>query len=100
MPFLARANILKAAPWLAILGLALLVRCIGVTHRWLWFDELLSANFSGHGPWAALVSSLRFDVHPPLYYLQLSLWALPSRGDLWLMANTIAWSTAAVALLA
>jgi hypothetical protein len=92
---------LGTAGWLAAaIGLvALLERSVGLDHRWLWYDELHSANYSAHGPWAALISVLRFDVHPPLYYLQLSLWALPSRADLWLMMNTVAWSTAAVAVL-
>src|SRR5258708_17010728 len=36
---------------------------------------------------------------PPLYYLQIGLWALPRHDDVWLMANTILWSSAAVGLL-
>ncbi len=79
---------------------AFLLRCVGLTGRWLWYDELLSVNFSVHGPWAAFLTALRFDVHPPLYYVQLGLWALPSRSDVWLMLNTVVWSTAAVAVLA
>jgi len=47
----------------------------------------------------AFVSILRFDLHPPFYYLQLSLWALVSHDDVWLMANSIFWSTAAIGLL-
>jgi uncharacterized membrane protein len=72
---------------------------VGVSSHWLWLDELLAANWSVHGPWATLATILRFDLHPPLYYLQLSLWALLSHDDFWLMANAIFWSTAAVALL-
>jgi mannosyltransferase len=100
--FLARVRPANASLWLLaiICAGAFLLRCVGLTGRWLWYDELLSVNFSAHGPWAALLSALRFDVHPPLYYLQLSLWALPSRGDVWLMLNTVVWSTAAVASLA
>lgn len=83
----------------AIVIAAFLLRCVGVTSRWFWLDELLTVNWSVHGPWAALVNVLRFDLHPPLYYLQLSLWALLGDSDVWLMANTILWSTAAVAFL-
>jgi uncharacterized membrane protein len=76
------------------------LRCIGVTSRWLWLDELLTVNWADHGVWAALVNVMRFDLHPPLYYLQLSLWALAGHSDVWYMANTIFWSAAAVSLLA
>jgi len=88
--------------WLlaGICAAAFLLRCIGLGGRWLWYDELLSVSFSAHGVWTALLTALRFDIHPPLYYLQLGLWALPSRGDVWLMLNTVVWSTAAVAALA
>ncbi len=89
------------AQWavVAILAGAVLLRCVGVTSRWLWLDELLTINWSVHGPWAAIVNTLRFDLHPPLYYLQISLWALPRHDDVWLMTNTILWSSAAVGLL-
>lgn len=86
--------------WLGLLVLtAALLRTIGINERWLWYDELLTANFSVHGVWRALVSVLRFDIHPPLYYLQLSLWALISDSDVWLMANSILWSAAAVGVV-
>ena len=92
---------LASAQWAvaAILAAALVLRCIGVTSQWLWLDELLAVNWTVHGPWVALVNILRFDLHPPLYYLQLSLWALVSHDDVWLMANSIFWSTAAIGLL-
>ena len=92
---------LASTPWIvgAILAGAALLRCVGVSSHWLWLDELLAANWSVHGPWATLATILRFDLHPPLYYLQLSLWASLSHDDFWLMANAIFWSTAAVALL-
>lgn len=80
-------------------SLAAALASIRLNDRWLWLDELLSANLASHGPWAALVTVLRFDVHPPLYYAQLSLWMLVSRSDPWLMANSILWFAAAVALL-
>ncbi|WP_209378124.1 hypothetical protein [Pararoseomonas baculiformis] len=80
--------------------LAALLSLFGIPGRWLWLDELLSANFSAEGPWATLVTVLRFDVHPPLYYLQLSLWMLPWQDDAWLMTNSVLWHGVAVALLA
>ena len=90
-----------SAPWAAaaIIAGAILLRGIGVTSQWFWLDELLAVNWAAHGPWVAFLSILRFDLHPPLYYVQLSLWALASHDDVWLMANSIFWSTAAIGLL-
>lgn len=39
----------------------------------------------------AIEFTLRFDVHPPLYYAQLNLWALAGHSDMWLQANSVAW---------
>lgn len=83
----------------AILLAAFLVRLIGLDGRWMWFDELLSATFVAHDLPNTLVTNLRFDIHPPLYYFQLNLWTLGGHSDLWLMLNTVLWSVAAVALL-
>lgn len=83
----------------ALMALGVLLPCLGLPGRWLWLDELLSVNFAAHGPWATLITVLRFDVHPPLYYLQLSLWMLAGQGDAWLMANSIFWHVAAIGLL-
>jgi mannosyltransferase len=80
--------------WLAVplLVMAALLRFVGLHARWLRHDELLAANWSVHGPWPALVHILRFDLHPPLHYLQLSLWAKLGTSDFWLMTNTVLWS--------
>lgn len=77
-------------------GMALALANIG--QKWLWFDELLSANFA-HGPWySVLTEPLRFDPHPPLYYLQLHAWmALGGTSDFWLMLNPLAWNALATA---
>lgn len=94
----------RSRPWVlgvsaAILLAAFLVRMIGIDGRWMWYDELLSATFVAHDLPNTLVTNLRFDIHPPLYYFQLSLWTLGGHSDLWLMLNTVLWSMAAVALL-
>ena len=83
----------------AIALAAFAIRCIGIGGRWLTGDELWSASLSKDGMWTALVTTARFDVHPPLYYLQLSLWMLLGHSDQWLMLNSILWGTIAVALL-
>jgi mannosyltransferase len=78
---------------------AFAIRCIGIGGRWLTGDELWSASLAKDGMWTALVTTARFDVHPPLYYLQLSLWMLLGHSDQWLMLNSVLWGTIAVALL-
>jgi len=82
-----------------IVAFALVLRLITLPHRALWLDELLSAAFATHGPFKTLLTVLRFDVHPPLYYLQLSVWGALGHSDAWLAGNSIFWSVAAVALL-
>jgi hypothetical protein len=89
--------------FLALLGLlglvALVPTLLGIPGRWLWYDEILSVVWSMNGPWATLMTALRFDVHPPLYYMQLTLWMLLGQGDAWLMLNPALWHAAAVVLL-
>lgn len=83
----------------AILLAALLVRLIGIDGRWMWYDELMSATFVAHDMPQTLLANLRFDVHPPLYYIQLNLWTLLGQGDLWMQLNSVLWSVLAVWLL-
>ncbi len=86
--------------WLAlasITAVAVGVRLIGIGRNWLWYDELLSANFAYGSLLSVLIETLRFDVHPPLYYLQLHLWMLGGTSDQWLMLNSVMWSAAGVA---
>lgn len=73
------------------------LRLWGIERKWLWWDELLSANFA-YGDWHTVITEpLRFDPHPPVYYLQLHLWmALGGTSDLWLMLNPVAWSVAGI----
>lgn len=88
-----------AATTVAVAAFAWLVAQLGSDHRWLWCDELLSANFASGGPLAALAKTLRFDVHPPLYYMQLSLWMLLGQTQEWLSANALLWHAATAGLL-
>jgi mannosyltransferase len=61
-------------------------------------DELWGATLANLSFFKSIVFVLRFDIHPPLYYMQLNLWALAGRGDLWLQMNSLAWllGTAAI----
>mgnify|MGYP003337362949 CR=1 FL=1 len=74
--------------WLAaaaVLALAVLLRTAALGVDGLWVDEIFGASYVNLG-WGELVLAvLRFDIHPPLYYLQLKLWALPAAGDGWLL---------------
>jgi hypothetical protein len=96
-----RVPVVSWAGWATagIVAVAFAIRCVRIDGHWLTGDEIWSATLSKDGPWTALLSSARFDVHPPLYHLQLSLWMMLGHSDQWLMLNAIAWSTAAVALL-
>lgn len=64
----------------------------------LWMDEIFSASYCNLEFLDVIVAVLRFDVHPPLYYLQLKLWSWVSVSDAWLMSNSLAWSVGSVAL--
>lgn len=88
-------------PWLAlVLAGGLGLRVLGLDGRWLWFDELLSVNFSHHGLFETLVTAARFDVHPPLYYLQLSVWMRFGQGDAFVALNSVAWSLVSIVFVA
>jgi mannosyltransferase len=93
---LSRSALATLAVPLAILAAALAVR-LAAFDAHLWYDEVYGAVFSRLGPLDMLTAILRFDLHPPLYYLQLGLWALPSGEDVWLCLNALAWSLAALA---
>lgn len=54
-------------------------------------DEMWGATNANLSFFDAMVFTLRFDVHPPLYYAQLNLWALAGHSDKWLQANSAVW---------
>lgn len=54
-------------------------------------DEMWGATAANLSFFDAINFTLRFDVHPPLYYAQLNLWALAGHSDMWLQANSVAW---------
>jgi mannosyltransferase len=62
-------------------------------------DELWGATLANLSFLKSIVFVLRFDVHPPLYYMQLNLWALAGHSDLWLQLNSVAWLVAAAAIV-
>ncbi len=65
----------------------------------LWMDEVFSASFANLS-WADLVVAVtRYDVHPPFYYLQLSVWRWISAADSWLLLNSVLWSVITLGLV-
>ncbi len=63
------------------ISLALLLRILGVTTRYIWYDEAFSILLSEKGPSAILTATLSqgngasaADIHPPFYYFMLYSW--------------------------
>jgi len=81
-----------------VAALALLLRVLAVGVDGFWMDEIFGASYCNLNIFELLIAVLRFDIHPPLYYLQLKLWSLLGHSDAWLLSNSIAWGLAAVAL--
>lgn len=83
---------------LALFAFALWLRVEALGRESLWLDEIfsvsLSANLTLPG---TLLAVLHFDVHPPLYYLQLNLWQRFAHSDTWLLLNSVFWSMATLA---
>ncbi|MFT8245524.1 glycosyltransferase family 39 protein [Roseomonas sp. BN140053] len=97
-----QATRFRTSMQLAVLGCAalagLLLRLHNLAGEGLWLDELWAATFTQLGLQDTLVAVLRFDVHPPLYYLQLNAWAaLFGRSDAALLANSVFWGMATLA---
>jgi uncharacterized membrane protein len=65
----------------------------------LWADEIFSVALAESPLVDILLATLRFDTHPPLYYLQLHGWAAVADGDRWFILNSTLQSIAAIAVL-
>src|SRR4051812_39175775 len=59
----------------ALLAGALAIRAAFIWDDRLWLDEVWSATFAVQSLPDVIIATLRFDAHPPLYYLQLWLWS-------------------------
>jgi uncharacterized membrane protein len=60
-------------------------------------DEMWAATSVLGGPIDSIVFTLRFDLHPPVYYSIIDLWATISKSDLWLRSSSMAIHSALVA---
>ncbi|MEM1189232.1 MAG: hypothetical protein AAGI72_11940 [Pseudomonadota bacterium] len=82
-------------------GAVVCLGLIGVLRRpGLAGDEMWGAMHANLSLLQSLVFTLRYDLHPPIYYFQLVVWSLPFRGDLWLLLNSVAWTALTAVLLA
>lgn len=86
-----------AALLLTVLGIGL--RVSGLGREGFWLDEIFGATYTNLSLFETIVACLRFDVHPPLYYLQLNAWSVAGHGDIWLALNSVAWSTVTLVLV-
>lgn len=94
----------KASRFETVAALTLIALGIGL-RLWLrtptdfWEDEVIAATHAMQPLGRFFVDIVRNDIHPPLYFLQLNLWALLGQSDLWLKLNSVLWSLAALASL-
>lgn len=65
----------------------------------LWADEIFSVSLAESPLVDVVLATLRFDTHPPLYYLQLHGWAAVADSDRWFIMNSTLQSIAAIAVL-
>lgn len=89
-----------------LLAIAALFVAMGAWLRWragtqdgLWFDEVFAASYVQLGVFETVVAVLRFDIHPPLYYLQLNAWSVLGNSDVVLLWNSVAWSLLTICLV-
>jgi len=77
-----------------IAAIGVILRLVVIARATLSGDEAYSAAVAQSPLIDVIVAGLRYDVHPPLYYLQLHVWALFGDGDGWLLLNSFAWAVA------
>jgi len=94
-PYARASLLLVTAAILAGIGLRFVLRF----DSGFWEDEIIAVTHAVQPLPYVVVNVLRYDVHPPLYFLQLHLWSLVSHADLWFVANSVAWGVVAVASL-
>ena len=83
---------------LAIAVMALALRIMPLSNTWLWSDEIFSASLAEAGFVKALLGTVRHDLHPPVYYLQLVPWTSVFPGDRGLLLNSVMWDMARLAM--
>lgn len=91
----------RSAIWKLVLVIsvpALALRLLPLLNTWLWSDEIFSISLAEAGFVKAFLGTVRHDLHPPVYYLQLVPWAAIFPGDRGLLLNSIMWDMARLAI--
>lgn len=65
----------------------------------LRFNEFHTAAFTSFEIQDVIPIVKQYDVHPPLYYLQLRLWRFFGHTDRWLRLNSVFWSMIGILLI-
>lgn len=81
---------------LLALALGLGLRLLALGREGFWLDEVYSASFAELSFLGTTLAVLLLDVHPPLYYLQLNAWGRLGHSDVWLLLNSVLWSSGAM----
>ena len=78
-----------------IVFFGVVLRLFNLRHPELWADEIFSVALA-QSPFVDMVlAALRFDVHPPLYYVVLHVWGAFGTGDFWFLASSLLLDVAA-----
>jgi hypothetical protein len=88
--------------WLAVgcVGVyAAVLAWVGFPPASIWMDESWSAAAANLSMLDAILLTMRFDLHPPLYYMQMSLWGWVGQSDEWLFGNSVFWGALTAASL-
>ncbi|MCP4249475.1 MAG: hypothetical protein GY778_20730 [bacterium] len=83
-------------PWLLLLGPAAVLRLIGISSTGVWHDEAMSIHTARMGFFEQLVDMAVANNQPPLYFLLLKLWAVPTWWPVWLRLSSVVVSLAGV----
>ncbi|MFN4130491.1 MAG: hypothetical protein ACK4GC_11860, partial [Paracoccaceae bacterium] len=74
---------------LCVIAFGLLLRLFNLRNAELWSDEVFSVTLAESPLVDLLLAALRFDVHPPLYYVVIHVWGLFGSGDLWFLISSV-----------
>jgi hypothetical protein len=61
-----------------------------------WEDEVIAGTNALKPLWKILILPIIGDMHPPLYFLQLHIWAFFSHANMWFVANSVIFSLIAM----
>lgn len=89
-----------AAVGLVILAVGIVLRILPMGREGFWYDEIFAASYTNLSVIQTFIAVLRFEIHPPLYYMQLTAWSSLSHSDTWLMLNSVAWSSVTLVAVA